>query len=70
MDQLVETFANINIDCSNTAAIKIQRWIRLVLNMKILITGSQYQTKDWRKARTWYDNGKRNECEKYQMCMI
>jgi hypothetical protein len=34
------------------------------------ITSSVYQTKEWRKSRTWYKNGKSNECEKYQINLI
>jgi len=70
MDYLVKALITIDINGRNTAVIKIQRWIRSVFRMNILITGSQYQTKDWRKARAWYDNGKRNECEKYQIRII
>lgn len=46
----------------------IQKYIRRFLIMKkILIPSSYYQTKHWRKARNWYNNGKSNECEKYQL---
>lgn len=31
------------------------------------ITPSEYQTKIWRKNQEWYINGKKNECEKYQI---
>lgn len=27
---------------------------------------SKEQTKEWRKAQDWYDNGKKNECELFQ----
>ena len=36
----------------------------------ILIPCSCYQTKQWRQNRKWYDNGKHNECEKYQFNLI
>lgn len=35
-----------------------------------LIISSKLQTKDWRKSRTWYKNGKSNECENYQKNLI
>ena len=51
--------------------ITIQKYIRGYLKNKlILIPPSYYQTKIWRKARTWYKNGKANECEKYQIDLI
>jgi hypothetical protein len=28
---------------------------------------SKFQTKDWRNMQEWYSNGKRNECELFQM---
>lgn len=31
------------------------------------ITPSKFQTKIWRKIQTWYKNGKKTECEKYQV---
>jgi hypothetical protein len=34
------------------------------------IVQSCYQTKNWRKNCTWYNNGKSNECEKYQITLI
>lgn len=34
------------------------------------IIQSCYQTKTWRKNCTWYNNGKSNECEKYQIYLI
>jgi hypothetical protein len=33
----------------------------------IIPSSSKYQTKEWRKSRDWYKNGKSNECEKYQI---
>jgi hypothetical protein len=51
--------------------IKIQSIIRkFLVRKKILIAPSKYQTKNWRQNRTWYFNGKRNECEKYQIKLI
>jgi hypothetical protein len=51
--------------------IVIQRYYRGYLVRKnILIPSSYYQTKDWRKNRNWYKNGKSNECEKYQINLI
>lgn len=45
----------------------IQKIFRGYLIKKyILIPSSKYQTKQWRKNRKWYINGKYNECEKYQ----
>ena len=40
----------------------IKRWV--------LIPSSYYQTKIWRKSRDWYNGGKSNECEKYQIDKI
>ena len=34
------------------------------------IVQSRYQTKNWRKNCKWYNNGKSNECEKYQIEII
>lgn len=34
------------------------------------LTESTYQTKQWRLSQDWYDNGKRNECEKFQRTII
>jgi hypothetical protein len=49
----------------------IQKYVRGYLTRKhILIPSSFYQTKDWRKNRKWYKNGKSNECEKYQINLI
>ncbi len=36
----------------------------------LLIPSSYYQTKNWRQNQSWYINGKRNECEKYQINKI
>jgi hypothetical protein len=49
----------------------IQKYIRRYLILKqILIPSSYYQTKEWRKNRKWYKNGKSNECELYQINLI
>jgi hypothetical protein len=49
----------------------IQKYVRRYLAQKhILIPSSYYQTKYWRKNREWYNNGKSNECEKYQIKLI
>ena len=49
----------------------IQKYIRkYVIRKHILIVSSYYQTKEWRKNREWYKNGKSNECEKYQINLI
>jgi hypothetical protein len=49
----------------------VQKYVRMILQRKcILIPQSCFQTKEWRKARTWYKNGKANECEKYQIDLI
>ena len=43
----------------------IQKYVRRYLIKKnILIPHSIYQTKNWRKSRSWYNTGKSNECEK------
>lgn len=34
------------------------------------IISSKYQTKDWRKNQSWYKNGKKIECEKFQIRKI
>lgn len=34
------------------------------------ITSSQFQTKQWRLSQLWYNNGKHNECEKFQISLI
>ena len=41
-----------------------------LVRKKLLIPSSYYQTKEWRKSRSWYNNGKQNECEKYQIDLI
>lgn len=34
------------------------------------ISPSKLQTKEWRQAQQWYRDGKRNECEKYQIALL
>lgn len=54
-----------------TSIVIIQKYIRGYLVRKnILIPQSFYQTKNWRRNRIWYKNGKSNECEKYQISVI
>lgn len=49
----------------------IQAYYRAYLvRKKLLIPASIYQTKIWRKNRSWYKNGKHNECELYQIRQI
>jgi hypothetical protein len=49
----------------------IQKLIRGFLIRKIIIIPSSfYQTKQWRKSRKWYRNGKHNECEIYQKKIV
>jgi hypothetical protein len=49
----------------------IQKYIRkYIIQKQILIPSAYYQTKEWRKNRIWYKNGKSNECEKYQIDLI
>lgn len=51
--------------------IDIQRIVRGFIQRKsLLIPSSKYQTKIWRKNQKWYLNGKKNECENYQIEMI
>jgi hypothetical protein len=45
-------------------------WRGYIIRKYILIPQSCYQTKKWRKDKTWYKNGKSNECEKYQVNLI
>ena len=61
----------INYDKYISQIITIQKYVRAFLKRKcILIPQSYYQTKAWRKARSWYKGGKSNECEKYQIALI
>ena len=60
-----------NYDYDINKIVIIQRYYRGYLVRKnLLIPSSYYQTKDWRKNRKWYKNGKSNECEKYQIDLI
>jgi hypothetical protein len=55
----------------NQQSIIIQKYVRgFLVKKNILIPQSKFQTKDWRKNRSWYKNGKSNECEKYQIHLI
>ena len=68
MDNLIKKFKNLNIDDN---IIKIQKIIRGYLIRKyILLPSSKYQTKLWRIKQSWYINGKKNECEIYQIKII
>ena len=52
-------------------AIKIQNMVRsFMVRKRILIPGSEIQTKNWRKNQNWYRGGKHNECELYQRSLI
>ncbi len=54
----------------NTAAKCIQQaWNKYIL-IKNQYISSEFQTKEWRTEQTWYDNGKRNECELHQLEII
>ena len=60
-----------NYDYDINKIIIIQRYYRgFLVRKNLLIPSSKYQTKDWRKNRNWYKNGKSNECEKYQIDLI
>lgn len=73
VDNNKTTNSNSNSNSTNKIIqiIIIQKYIRRYLVRKIiLIPSSYYQTKEWRKTRSWYINGKSNECEKYQIILI
>jgi len=44
---------------------------KLILDFEKLfiqeLISSELQTKNWRKNQSWYQNGRKNECEKYQL---
>jgi hypothetical protein len=44
--------------------------IKLEPKVESIITHSKLQTKKWRMSQTWYEGGKKNECEKYQLKLI
>ena len=49
----------------------IQRYFRKYIHQRyIQIAKSCNQTKEWRKKQEWYNNGKSNECEKYQINLL
>ena len=53
------------------AAVVVQKWIRKIISPKIFgVVCAKLQTKNWRKAQDWYDKGKTNECEKYQIKLL
>ena len=73
MNKLIKTKSSkINNNNENIKQIiTIQKYVRMDLTQtQILIPSSSYQTKNWRKNRKWYKNGKSNECEKYQINLI
>ena len=41
-----------------------------LLLLRCKITSAINQTKDWRRSLTWYQGGKKCECEKYQRSLI
>ena len=74
VDQLCEIIQkdlSLNANIYIEAIVKIQSIIRMYLIKRwVLIPSSYYQTKIWRKSRDWYNGGKSNECEKYQIDKI
>lgn len=67
MNIIIEKIGNME----NLTVIIIQKNVRRwLIRKKILIPSSYYQTKTWRLNRSWYKNGKFNECEKYQINII
>jgi hypothetical protein len=49
----------------------IQRYFRKYIHQRYIpIAKSCNQTKEWRKKQEWYNNGKSNECEKYQIKLL
>jgi hypothetical protein len=54
----------VNEDILN-AAIIIQKYVKIYI-LKNKCTRSELQTKEWRQSKSWYIDGKRNECEIYQ----
>ena len=49
----------------------IQRYFRKYIHQRYIpIAKSCNQTKEWRKKQEWYNNGKSNECEKYQINLL
>ena len=71
MSKVINKSPKINITVNIKQIITIQKYIRGYLTRKyILIPSSFYQTKDWRKNRNWYKNGKSNECEYFYICKL
>lgn len=64
-------YLNILNNISNIVKNNIQFIIKkeYIKNIKYFnsITNSSDQNTNWRKKQEWYTNGKRNECEKYQI---
>ena len=56
--------------CMYNKIVKIQKVFRGYIIRQNLIIKSQNQDKKWRKTQKWYIDGKRNECEIYQRCLI
>lgn len=55
----------------DTSATRIQSLVRgCLVRQRLLIPSAEFQTKNWRKSRNWFDNGKRNECELYQRRVV
>ena len=73
LNKVEDEFEKLNVDENdrNGKIILLQKHIRGFLQRRnILIPSSSYQSKTWRKNRAWYENGKKNECEKYQISLI
>lgn len=48
--------------------LKIENYCNTRLNITMI--QSRFQTKEWRASQFWYCNGKKNECEKYQIQLL
>lgn len=59
MAELTEILEGISFDSEN----------KKELNQYEIVSSNE-QTKKWRTGCTWYKNGKKNECEKYQLAQI
>ncbi len=56
------------MDTKIKAATIIQRWVRAIMIPTMFgLVRSSNQTKQWRLNQDWYINGKKNECEQYQL---
>jgi len=58
---------NLLTNNSLQSLIYFQKKYKLYYNEKIFIENSKNQTKKWRNNNNWYINGKKNECEIYQI---